>query len=117
MASMDAPGNRNLLDVVNLAPYCLKIHGQYHHLTSTAMRPADEQAPRFAQLYFLDTEEAINHSMNNEANQKCDPALMKDLSCFIIQCNEFAKIFKMMRQVEQDLNPRGNEVINLILSF
>ncbi|KMQ82200.1 hypothetical protein RF55_23819, partial [Lasius niger] len=35
MASMGAPGNRNPLDVVNNAPYCLKIHGQYHHLTST----------------------------------------------------------------------------------
>ncbi|KMQ84001.1 hypothetical protein RF55_18620 [Lasius niger] len=84
MASMGAPGNRNPLDVVNNAPYCLKIHGQYHHLTSTAMRPADGQAPRFAQLYSLDTEEAINHRMNNKANQKCDPALMKDLSCFMI---------------------------------
>ncbi|XP_024889920.1 uncharacterized protein LOC112466196, partial [Temnothorax curvispinosus] len=106
MASMGAPGNRNPLDVVNNAPYCLKIHGQYHHLTTTAMRPADGQAPRFAQLYFLDTEEAINHRMNNKANQKCDPVLMKDLSCFMIQSNEFAKTFKMMRQVEQDLNPR-----------
>ncbi|XP_029154989.1 uncharacterized protein LOC114928055, partial [Nylanderia fulva] len=72
MASMGAPGNRNPLDVVNNAPYCLKIHGQYHHLTSTAMRPADGQAPRFAQLYFLDTEEAINHRMNKKANQECN---------------------------------------------
>ncbi|XP_071580111.1 uncharacterized protein [Temnothorax nylanderi] len=117
MASMGAPGNRNPLDVVNNAPYCLKIHGQYHHLTTTAMRPADGQAPRFAQLYFLDTEEAINHRMNNKANQKCDPVLMKDLSYCMIQCNEFAKTFKMMCQVEQDLNPRGNEAINLMLSF
>ncbi|XP_077277509.1 uncharacterized protein LOC143905793 [Temnothorax americanus] len=117
MASMGAPGNRNPLDVVNNALYCLKIHGQYHHLTTTAMRPADGQAPRFAQLYFLDTEEAINHRMNNKANQKCDPVLMKDLSCFMIQSNEFAKTFKMMRQVEQDLNPRGNKAINLMLSF
>lgn len=56
--------------------------------------------------------------MNNKANQGCNPALMKNLSCFMIQCNEFAKIFKMMRQVEQDLNPRDNEAINsLMLSF
>ncbi|KMQ88100.1 hypothetical protein RF55_12473 [Lasius niger] len=113
LASMSAPGNRNPLDV-NLAPYCLKIHGQYHHLTSTAMRPADGQVSRFAQLYFLDTEEAVNHRMNNEANKGCDPALMKDLSCFMVQCNEFAKTFKMMRQVEQDLNPTGTEAKNLM---
>ncbi|XP_071570012.1 uncharacterized protein [Temnothorax nylanderi] len=117
MASMGAPGNRNPLNVVNNAPYCLKIHGQYHHLTSTAMRPADGQAPRFAQLYFLDTEEAVNHRMNNKANQECDPEIMKDLSCFMVQCNEFAKTFKMMRQVEKDLNPIGNKTINLMLSF
>ncbi|XP_071582165.1 uncharacterized protein [Temnothorax nylanderi] len=117
MASMGAPGNRNPLDVVNNAPYCLKIHGQYHHLTSMAMRPADGQAPRFAQLYFLDTEEAVNYRMNNKANQECDPEIMKDLSCFMVQCNEFAKTFKMMRQVEKDLNPIGNKTINLMLSF
>ncbi|XP_071582449.1 uncharacterized protein, partial [Temnothorax nylanderi] len=117
MASMGAPGNRNPLDVVNHAPYCLKIHGQYHHLTSIAMRPDDGQPPRYAQLYFLDTEEAIHHRMNNEANQRCDPAMMRDLSCFMIQCNEFAKTFKMMRQVEQDLNPRGIQTPNLMLCF
>ncbi|XP_029175125.1 uncharacterized protein LOC114943640 [Nylanderia fulva] len=117
MASMGAPGNRNPLDVVNNAPYCLKIHGQYHHLTSTAMRPADGQAPRFAQLYFLDTEEAVNHRMNKKANQECDFEIMKNLSSFMVQCNEFAKTFKMMRQVEQDLNPIGNKNINLMLSF
>ncbi|KMQ88034.1 hypothetical protein RF55_12551 [Lasius niger] len=85
MASMGAPDNRNPLDVMNNAPYCLKIHGQYHHLTSKAMRPADGQAPRFVQLYFLDTQEAINHRMNNKANQECDPEIMKDLSCFMVQ--------------------------------
>ncbi|XP_029163622.1 uncharacterized protein LOC114935031 [Nylanderia fulva] len=72
MASMGVPGNRNPLNVVNNASYCLKIHGQYHHLTSTAMRSADGQAPRFAQLYFLDTEEAINHRMNKKVNQECN---------------------------------------------
>ena len=79
MASMGAPGNRNPLDVVNNAPYCLKIHGQYHHLTTTAMRPADGQAPRFAQLYFLDTEEAINYRINNKANKECDHKIIKEL--------------------------------------
>ncbi|KMQ86042.1 hypothetical protein RF55_15093 [Lasius niger] len=107
MASMGAPSNRNPLDVVNLASYCLKIHGQYHHLTSTSMRPGDGQAPRFAQLYFLDMEEAVNHRMDNEANQGSDPVLIRDLSCFMVQCNEFAKTFKMMRQVE-----RGKEIDN-----
>ncbi|KMQ87777.1 hypothetical protein RF55_12854 [Lasius niger] len=117
MASMGAPGNRNPLDVVNNAPYCLKIHGQYHHLTSTAMRPADGETPRFAQLYFLDTEEALNHRINNKANKECDQKIMKDLSCFMVECNIFAKTFKMMRQVEKDLNPIGNKTINLMLSF
>lgn len=115
MASMGAPGNRNPLDVVNNAPYCLKIHGQYHHLTSMAMRPAE--APRFAQFYFLDTEEVINHRMNNKVNQECDPEIMKDLSCFMVECNEFAKTFKMMPEVEKDLNPIGNKNINLMLFF
>ncbi|XP_024867851.1 uncharacterized protein LOC112452063 [Temnothorax curvispinosus] len=55
--------------------------------------------------------------MNNKVNQECDPEIMKDLSCFMVQCNEFAKTFKMMRQVEKDLNPIGNKTINLILSF
>lgn len=116
MASMGAPGNRNPFDVEHVAPYCLKIHGQYHHLTSTAMHPADGQAPRFAQLYFLDTEEAINHRMNIKANKECDSEIMKDLSSFMVEYNAFAQSFKMMRQVEQDLNQKGSENINLMLS-
>ncbi|XP_029670961.1 uncharacterized protein LOC115240129 [Formica exsecta] len=76
MVSMGAPGNRNPLDVVNNAPYCLKIHGQYHHLTSTAMRPADGQAPVFCTALFF-REEAINYRMNNKANQECDSEIMK----------------------------------------
>ncbi|XP_011858618.1 PREDICTED: uncharacterized protein LOC105556155 [Vollenhovia emeryi] len=117
MASMGAPSNRNPIDVVTLAPYCLKIHGQYHHLTSTAMRPGAGQAPRYAQLYFLDTEEAVHYRINNEANQGCDQALMKALSVFMVKNNKLAKTFKMMREVERDLNPRGTEVPNLMLSF
>ncbi|XP_071581296.1 uncharacterized protein [Temnothorax nylanderi] len=68
-------------------------------------------------LYFLDTQEAVHHRMNNKANQGCDPALMRDLSCFIIQCNEFAKTLKIMHQVEQDLNLRGTQAPNLMLCF
>ncbi|XP_024882171.1 uncharacterized protein LOC112461236, partial [Temnothorax curvispinosus] len=117
MASMGAPGNRNPLEVVNVAPYCLKIHGQYHHLTSTAMRPAEGEAPRFAQLYFIDTEEAVNQRLKREATTDFDASLMRELTILMEHDNLLARTFKMMRQIEIDLNPQGIQAPNLMLSF
>ncbi|XP_036146775.1 uncharacterized protein LOC118646933 [Monomorium pharaonis] len=117
MASMGAPGNKNPIDVVNYAPYCLKIHGQYYHLTITAMRPEEGKIPRYAQLYFLDVEEAVKYRINFKTNQGCDKELMKELSCLMEESNDLVKTFKMMRQVEQELNPKGKKTVNITLSF
>lgn len=55
--------------------------------------------------------------MKNKANKGCDQALMRELSFLIVECNEFAKTFKMLREVERDLNPRETESPNLMFSF
>ena len=37
-------------------PYCFKIQGELHHLTS-ALLPHGDQTPMYAQIYILDTVE------------------------------------------------------------
>jgi len=37
-------------------PYCFKIQGELHHLTS-ALLPHGDQTPIYAQIYILDTAE------------------------------------------------------------
>ena len=41
------------------SPYCFKIQGELHHLTS-ALLPHNDQTPIYAQIYILDTAEQLN---------------------------------------------------------
>ena len=80
-------------------PYCFRIHGQIYHSTS-ALHPADGDSPQFAQIYILDSEEALSQRMQYSANTGCLPNLMKDLGELMQNINPFADAWKMMRDFE-----------------
>ncbi|KZS09596.1 Uncharacterized protein APZ42_026140, partial [Daphnia magna] len=90
-------------------PYCFRIHGQMYHDT-TAVRYQNEDslnhpAPKYAQLYFIDSTQANQFRSNNHANGRCDPFLMAQLDSLLRQCNPYAVVYKNMRQMktEEDL--------------
>ena len=47
-------------------------NGQVYHLTSEAIHPLQDDQPRYAQLYILDTDEAVHHRMRIQGNSTCD---------------------------------------------
>jgi len=57
-------------------PYCFKIQGELHHLTS-ALLPHGDQTPMYAQIYILDTAEQLNVRRAN--NNNLDPVVMDNL--------------------------------------
>ena len=54
-------------------PYCFKIQGELHHLTS-ALLSYGSQTPMYAQIYILDTVEQLNVRRAN--NNNLDPVVM-----------------------------------------
>jgi hypothetical protein len=88
------------------SPYCFRIHGQIYHRTSPA-HPPEGVTPKFAQLYILDSDEALQTRMAIKENTRCDPRLMAELDAVIREISPFAEAFKMMREVEIEKEQRA----------
>jgi hypothetical protein len=89
-------------------PYCFRIHGQIYHRVGP-LHPIGEEPPRFAQLYILDSDEALNKRMAVKENERCDPQLMARLDSLIRRINEYAKGYKMMRELEFEEEQRAKK--------
>ena len=81
-------------------PYIFKLNGQNHHRIGTLL-PNDGQDPQFAQLYFYDTENEVQHRMNNfsggQINSDLDPSIVNALVQMFDESNSLVKIFRMSR--------------------
>ena len=62
-------------------PYCFKIQGELHHLTS-ALLPCGDQTPIYTQIYILNTAEQLDIRRNNHRN--LDPIVMDDLQTMLL---------------------------------
>ncbi len=79
--------------------YCYKIQEQIYHRIS-ALHPNEGVRPKFAQLYILDSDEALNERMNVRSNNSCNRQLMLQLDQMIRCVNPFAEAYKMMYELE-----------------
>jgi hypothetical protein len=80
-------------------PYCFRIHGQIYHRVSP-LHPNEKDSPRFAQLYILDSDEALDIRMSIKENSRCEPELLDKLDSLMRRENDYAKAYKMMREFE-----------------
>ena len=81
------------------SPYCFRIHGQIYHRTSP-LHPAIGESPKYALLYILDANEALQQRMSILENAGCIPTLMEELDLLLRDVNKLAEAYKMMREVE-----------------
>ncbi|KAK4592722.1 hypothetical protein RGQ29_017025 [Quercus rubra] len=81
-------------------PYIFKLNGQNHHRIGTLL-PNDGEDPQFAQLYFYDTENEVQHRMNffsnGQINSDLDPSIVDALVQMFDESNNLVKIFQMSR--------------------
>uniref|UniRef100_UPI00358F89E5 uncharacterized protein n=1 Tax=Myxine glutinosa TaxID=7769 RepID=UPI00358F89E5 len=81
-------------------PRVVTIHGQPYHLTSAQEAPQD-QTPQYAQLYILDTNEAMQQRLNDPRNEVLRPAVLQLLQNEILAVNQYAQQYQNMGQILQ----------------
>lgn len=85
----------------NRGPYCFRIHGQVYHNTSS-VGVLNETNPRYAPLYFMDSEQATDIRTGIAANSVCDRGLMKALDQLLRQVNPYTTLYKTMSRVLEE---------------
>ena len=80
--------------------YTFRINGQNYHLIGSLL-PAEGVQPRYAQLYFFDTQNEprnrMNAFLNNETNDQVDESIIKSLITMLNESSAVAKAFRMAR--------------------
>ncbi|GJR76764.1 helicase [Tanacetum coccineum] len=80
--------------------YTFRINGQNYHRIGSLL-PKEGVQPRFAQLWFFDTENEVRNRMgsfiNNENGEGVDKTTVKSLLQMLDQYSAFAKTFRMAR--------------------
>ncbi len=71
----------------------------------------------FAQLYILDSEEAVNERMNIWSNNTCDRQLMSQHDQLMRQVNPFAEAYKMMHELENEKDLRIDLRLDFLRTF
>ena len=85
----------------NRGPYCFRLHGQVYRNTCPVGAP-NTTNPRYAQLYFIDSEQATEIRSSIGMNSLYDRALMGALDHLLRDINPFSHIYKTMNHVLED---------------
>ncbi|XP_065323653.1 uncharacterized protein LOC135930793 [Gordionus sp. m RMFG-2023] len=91
---------------LNPGPYCFRVHGQIYHRTSH-LYPSTGMPPKFAQLYVIETSQAVNGRLNMKENSGCNKDLLKRLYILIRQNNPFSISFKTLGKIEKEEKNRA----------
>jgi len=73
--------------------YCFKI-GQIYYQINTALYAAQNESPTYGQLFIVDSNEAINHRLNQ--NSYLDFEIIQNLEYIMRKSNIFAQSYQMM---------------------
>ena len=83
-------------------PYCFRIHGQVYYNTSAVTINHHVEKPSYAQLYFIEPEQADEARGRNQANVACDRNLMRLLDVDLRRINPYGKLYKTCRTVLEE---------------
>ncbi|GBP31298.1 hypothetical protein EVAR_31423_1 [Eumeta japonica] len=89
--------------------YSFIVCGQVYHKMNMVAHPTqnDEgvfERPLYGQLYFLDPDDAVNERVNHPLNSGISSSLMELLEYIIRARNGYVQGYRMMRDVEEDIN-------------
>ena len=76
-------------------PRVVTIHGQPYHVTPGQEAP-EGQAPQYAQLYILDTNEALQQRINDPRNVNLRPDIIQLLQDELLAVNPYAQQYQNM---------------------
>jgi hypothetical protein len=79
-----------------------KIHGQVYHTVNMAAIPDPGEKPSYAQLFIVDSKEALDYRMEHKANKGCDRDLLEAINEILNEVgNPYIESFKIMAEVMQ----------------
>jgi hypothetical protein len=99
-----------------------KIHGQVYHTVNMAAIPDPGEKPSYAQLFIVDSKEALDYRMEHKANKGCDRDLLEAINEILNEVgNPYIESFKIMAEVMQEQKEEaelnGTEVPEIKLVF
>ncbi|KAH7717674.1 hypothetical protein AAVH_14869 [Aphelenchoides avenae] len=80
-------------------PYCFRIHGNVYTLFNNGTYA--EGVPSYAQLYVVNSEQAMDYRMQHPANHGINRGLLQSLDEEIRAINPHAQSYQMLRAVEE----------------
>ena len=95
-----ASWNATLTDHAGRGPRVVTIHGQAYHLTAAQEAP-EGQPPQYAQLYILDTNDALQQRVNDPRNENLQADVIQLLQDELMAVNPYARQYQNMGQVLQ----------------
>lgn len=99
-------------------PYCFKLSGQVYYKFNTAAEPDEGDVPTNGQLFFVDTEEALEHRKAHLTVKDFRKGSYRTESCFRIfdmvekylrQNNDYAKAYTMMKEEQEEQTKNAEE--------
>ena len=96
MASWNAPIDQH----PGRGPKVITIHGQAYHLTS-AGEPLPGERPQYAQLYILDTDQALQERLADPRNVNLRPDILEQLQRELVAVNPFVRRYQNIAEIIQ----------------
>ena len=90
-------------------PYAFRIQGALHHL-SGPLEPEEGVRPSYAQLYFYDPEEALDHRMQQPANRGCDRTVMSNLTEEVCNNHQYFHLYRQAKDILREQDGGGENV-------
>ncbi|GBL87270.1 hypothetical protein AVEN_270535-1 [Araneus ventricosus] len=111
-----------VVDFIGGGSYAFTVHGQICHRTSH-IQTVNGQAPDYAQLYVIDSNQATKIRVNHPANEQCNIRILDQIDRFFRQHNRLSDTYRMLREVESQVIAESNEagedvpVMNMVFRF
>lgn len=77
-----------------MSPYVIRVHWAFYHITAN-LHPEEGVQRQYAQLYVMDTTEAVHHRLKNRSNSQLSEKVLRQLDSMFKASNLYARSYKM----------------------
>jgi hypothetical protein len=88
-------------------PYSFRVDGELYHMIGSLL-PEPGDPPSYAQLYFYDPLEALDHRMANVHNRNLNCHTMQALQTLLTNCNPYVQLYKSAREILEEQPNHSN---------
>eukprot|EP00794_Sanderia_malayensis_P008568 gene8568-biopygen6854 len=106
----------NIPQVPGRGPSVITIHGSAYRRTAR-LGPLPGQQPKYAELYIMDTAEALEHRMNNPTNRDLNKDTIKKLQDELLAVNPYAQEYKNIGDILQQQKEQATAANEPIPTF